>query len=301
MKTIDLHQVDAFTSQLFGGNPAGVVTNADELTDAEMKQIAREMNLSETAFVFKSSSIDADVKLRFFTPPGDEIKFCGHATVGALFQLAQLDLFGLGKSGKSEVRVETNAGILPMAVTNKNDTPPRITFTAPKVEMSAYRLQGKAFADEVGVSPELIKADGTILIDTVLNYVYIPTKSLKMLGKQSFDFARICERFGEEKVVIFCFFTNETTDIQADLHARGLAPNVGVDEDPFTGSMQAGLVYAAKQNGYVDTHKQQIVTEQGYFIGRPGFAEIDHDTDSGELRVTASATQVFSTKLEIKK
>lgn len=96
MKIIDLHQVDAFTDKLFGGNPAGVVTNADGLTEEEMQKIAREMNLSETAFVLKPTQDGADVRLCFYTPPGDRIKFCGHATIGTLFQLAQLNLYGLG-------------------------------------------------------------------------------------------------------------------------------------------------------------------------------------------------------------
>lgn len=298
MKIIDLHQVDAFTDQLFGGNQSGVVTNADVLTETEMKHVAREMNLSETAFVLKPSSNDADLKLRFFTPPGDEIKFCGHATIGALFQLAQLQAFGLSESGENHVRVETNAGILPMMVTNGGGMP-KITFTAPQVDMQPYRLQADEFAREFGVETRLIKTDGTILIDTVLNYVYIPAESLKVLGEQVFDFTRIREKFGEEAIVIFCFYTNETVNSQSDLHARGLAPNVGVDEDPFTGSMQAGLVHAAKQNGYIPADQRHIVIEQGHFIGRPGFAEIDHQAEDDQLLVTAGAVKVFSTKLEI--
>jgi trans-2,3-dihydro-3-hydroxyanthranilate isomerase len=296
MKQIDVHQVDAFTDQLFGGNPAGVVTDADELTIEEMKKIAREMNLSETAFVLKPSSNQADVKLRFFTPT-DEIKFCGHATVGALFQLAKLSMFGLGRSGTNNVRVETNAGILPMAVANK-DGQPKISFTAPGVGMQPYRLQRKAFAKEFGVPTDLIRDDSTILLDKNLNYVYISVVSLKALGDQVFDFVRIREKFGKEQIVVFCFFCNETIEATSDLHARGLAPNVGIDEDPFTGSMQAGLVYAAKQNGYIDSGQQLIVTEQGNFIGRPGFAEIS-EINPGEVIITASAVQVFSTKMEL--
>lgn len=299
MKIIDLHQVDAFTNKLFGGNPAGIVTNADLLTDEEMKQVAREMNLSETAFVLKPSSSEADVRLRFFTPSGDEIAFCGHATIGALFQLAQLNLLGLGKPGKNEVQVETKAGTLPMAVTNEEDASPRVIFTAPNVEMKPYRLQGSAFANEFGVLPELIQAGSTILVDAVLHYVYIPVASLTLLGEQAFDFARIRQNFGPEKVVVFCFFTNETIEAQSDIHARGLAPNVGVDEDPFTGSMQAGLVHAAKQNGYITPNEERIITEQGNFIGRPGFAEVNHDMNNNEIRITASAAPVFSTRLEI--
>ncbi|MET7767183.1 PhzF family phenazine biosynthesis protein [Nocardia sp. NPDC005366] len=297
MRMICLHQVDAFTNVLFGGNPAGVVTNADALTDQEMAKIAREMSWSKTAFVLRPSKDGAAVRLRFFTPEA-EVNFCGHATIGALHQLARSNRLGLGEAGRNIVAVETNAGVLDMAVTNK-DEKSRVTFTAPEVEMVPYRLQGADFAAEFGVPAELLKPNGTILIDRLLDYVYIPVVSLDKLGTQAFDFSRIRERSAAEGIVVFCFFAVGSVDENADLHARGLAPNVGVDEDPFTGSMQSGLVHAAKHNGYIGESVQNIVTEQGHFIGRPGFAEIEHHSGSGAVLVSAEAVSVFSTTIEL--
>jgi len=297
VKEIDVHQVDAFTDQLFGGNPAGIVTNADILADEEMQKIAREMNLSETAFVLAPSSEEADTRLRFFTP-NEEVRFCGHATVGALFQLATLNRFNLGEPGDNHVRVETKAGILPMTVSNRHGRS-EITFMAPKLDITPYRLQSADFAEAFGVPAALIETDGTILLDKNLNYVYVPATSLALLGEQAFDFGRIRDQFGEEKIVVFCFFSKETVDATADLHARGLAPNVGVDEDPFTGSMQAGLMYAAQHNGYVYPGKSSIVTEQGHYIGRPGSAQVNWDNRAGCFSVTAGAKAVFSTTMEL--
>jgi PhzF family phenazine biosynthesis protein len=282
--------VDAFTDTLFGGNPAGVVTNADGLSEKEMSQIAREMNLSETSFVFKPITIDADVKLRYFTP-ASEVKFCGHATIAALFQLARLQMYGLSEK-QSSIRIETNAGLLDSLVSHGNDDQPRITFTAPKVSMDLYHLQGKAFAEAFGIPVNVLLGNGEILIDPELNYVYIPIRSLEQLGNLRFDFSQIHSQFGSENIVIFCLFTNETKKEDSHIHARGLAPLVGVDEDPFTGSMQAGLTYAAKHNNLLKLTQQRIIIEQGNFIGCPGFA-LDN------IQVTASAVQVFSTKLEI--
>jgi trans-2,3-dihydro-3-hydroxyanthranilate isomerase len=300
MRTIGLHQVDSFTNQLFGGNPAGVVTDADALTDIEMGQIAREMNLSETAFVLKPISEEADVRLRFFTPEGIEITFCGHATVGALFQLARLGARGFGKSGTNHVRIETGAGILPMSILNHRHSLPQITFTAPEVALEPYRLQGVQFAEEFGVAINCVDSHAEILRDAVLNYVYIPVSSLTGLTAQQFDFTHIRKRFGKEGVVVFCFYSAQTIDKASDLHARGLAPNVGVDEDPFTGSMQAGLVCAAKHNDYLDAAQKHIITEQGHLIGRPGFARVEHDIKNEIVRVTASAVPVFSTHMEVR-
>jgi len=295
MTKIDLHQVDAFTTQLFGGNPAGVVTNADSLNKQDMQNIAREMNLSETAFVCTPSSGDATLKLRFFTRSGDEVPFCGHATVGALAQLAKLNLFNLGQAGTQAVRVETGIGVLDMEVANSDDT--QIIFTAPPVTLEPYNLQGREFAEKLGIPAELLHAGAKILRDTTLNYLYIPIASLQALGKQTFDSNHIREQFGAENTVVFCLYTPETFSETADLHARSLAPNIGIDEDPFTGSMQAGLIQAAKENTLINPKQTTITTEQGHFVGRPGSATV-RQTASG-ITVAAHAVPVFSTEVDL--
>lgn len=82
MKNYKLYQVDSFTKNLFQGNPAGVVPNADGLTETQMQAIAREMNNSETAFILSPTSSDHEVWVRFFTPT-TEVPSCGHATIAA--------------------------------------------------------------------------------------------------------------------------------------------------------------------------------------------------------------------------
>ena len=114
MKKIKIYQVDSFTTHLFGGNPAGVVTEATGLTPFEMQKIAREMNCSETAFVTSSQSCEADFNVRFFTPT-EEVNLCGHATIATFFVLATE---GKIKLSTPEVILyqETKAGILPVSI-----------------------------------------------------------------------------------------------------------------------------------------------------------------------------------------
>ena len=81
-------QVDSFTDKKFSGNPAGVVLNADGLTDNEMQQIAKELNNSETAFILSPSESDHEVWIRFFTPT-TEVPTCGHATIAAHYVRAK--------------------------------------------------------------------------------------------------------------------------------------------------------------------------------------------------------------------
>jgi PhzF family phenazine biosynthesis protein len=94
MKEVIVHQIDSFTKEKFKGNPAGVVLNAEHLTADEMQLIARELNNSETAFVFRpEQNENFDYHVRYFTPT-TEVPICGHATIGALYAKAiedQLD------------------------------------------------------------------------------------------------------------------------------------------------------------------------------------------------------------------
>lgn len=81
-KKYRIYQVDSFTRKKFSGNPAGVVLDADGLSEAQMQAIARELNNSETAFVLAPEADDHDVRVRFFTPT-TEVPSCGHATIAA--------------------------------------------------------------------------------------------------------------------------------------------------------------------------------------------------------------------------
>ena len=114
MKTYSIFQVDSFTKSKFCGNPAGVVLNADGLSEEQMQQIARELNNSETAFIFSPTSANNDVEVRFFTPT-KEVPICGHATIAAHYVRA----LKTGKIGR--VLQKTKAGILPVEITPKDD------------------------------------------------------------------------------------------------------------------------------------------------------------------------------------
>src|SRR5215467_13713415 len=89
MPTFSFYQVDVFTDAAFGGNPLAVFPDADGLDTETMQRIAREMNLSETTFVWPASGPEADFRVRIFTP-GDELPFAGHPVVGTHWLLANL-------------------------------------------------------------------------------------------------------------------------------------------------------------------------------------------------------------------
>ena len=89
MKTINVFHYDAFTNKPNMGNPAGIVLEADGLTEEEMQRIAEKVGFNETSFVLPSEV--ADIRMRYFTP-GFEMDLCGHGTVATIFALRERGL-----------------------------------------------------------------------------------------------------------------------------------------------------------------------------------------------------------------
>ncbi len=135
--TVQIHQVDAFTQVRFTGNPAGVVLNADALSDVEMLAIARELNNADTAFVLKADGDDHDLRVRFFTPR-TEAAFVGHATVAAHYVLSSRTN---GAGGR--LRQKSRAGIVEIEVRG-SDVQRRIA-----IRQSRPRLADRSMTENV--------------------------------------------------------------------------------------------------------------------------------------------------------
>ncbi len=114
MKRYQIYQVDVFTQEKFQGNPAGVVLDAEGLDVNQMQNIAREINCSETAFIFPPESSNHDFRVRYFTPT-TEVPVCGHATIAALYVWAHHN----NMTDFSRIKIKTEAGILPIEITEK--------------------------------------------------------------------------------------------------------------------------------------------------------------------------------------
>jgi PhzF family phenazine biosynthesis protein len=115
MNKIIVYQIDSFTKERFKGNPAGVVVNADGLHDIQMQRIARELNNSETAFLFSPDDNNCDGIIRYFTPKS-EVPTCGHATIAAMYAKALED-----NLDSRVLRFKTQIGILPFEIVKNNE------------------------------------------------------------------------------------------------------------------------------------------------------------------------------------
>ncbi len=234
LKIYRLYQIDAFAEKIFGGNPAGVVPNADGLTENQMQKIAREMNNSETAFVFKSDSSDYDIEVRFFTPT-TEINLCGHATISTHFVRA---LEGDAKIGITLQK--TKAGILPVEVVKDGEN------------FSVVMSQGKIKIDDP-YSPELVKkiADALKISPDDFNencpiagadnkIAFVGIKSNELLHNLQPDLAALEKISSEINRNGFYVFTLNPGE-KFFVHGRMFAPAWGIAEDPVTGIAGGGI------------------------------------------------------------
>lgn len=272
MRSYPIHHVDAFTSKPFEGNPTVVVFDAESLSDLEMAKIAQEMNLSESVYVLPPTATSgaSDFRLRYFTRTGDEIKFCGHATVGALFAVAKAQKFGISKPGQYQFTVQTNAGNLSMQIDAANLDVPLISYDLPAIDLAPAPFEHRELAASLGIDVALLDRTKPIMIERNNSYLYFATPTLQDLGKLSIDQKKAKEFAQKDRIVIFSALTPQSFDSQNQVHCRAFCPLVGIPEDPFTGSIQGGVAAYLFKHQMCDTTLGMIGSEQGHFLGRPG-------------------------------
>lgn len=253
MPTLSYEVVDVFTDTAFAGNPLAVVLDADDVSTAGLQALAREFHLSETAFPLPPESADADYGLRIFTP-GTELPFAGHPSIGAAWVLARL-----GRITAGPVRQSCGAGLLPLVV---EPGPGRVELTGgtptvgppvdPAVVLAAV---GLARADLVDLPPRLAGAG--------LDFLYLPVREAAV-GRASPDLARL-PALGVAGVSVFAWSASP-----ARAHARVFAGEVGVTEDPATGSAALGLgAFLVGARLLQADGSSAYVVHQGAEIGRP--------------------------------
>ncbi|MBB64080.1 MAG: isomerase [Waddliaceae bacterium] len=289
MREYEIHQVDAFTQNIFEGNPAGVVTHADTLSVPEMQKIAHEMNLSET--VFEVSSSLADIRLRYFTPTGDEITFCGHATI------AYLSILHKKSPSLKKLQIETKAGVIEAEI-DKNEATYRIT--APKIQLAPTKFSTEDIVNGLGIDHQLINHENPVMIEKTNNYLYFMVNSLEDLKKLTIDQRAAIDFAKQNGIILYCALTNTKLMPGYDVYCRGFAPQVGVAEDPVCGSLQGGLTAYLLEQSLISKNTKQFRSGMGLFLGRPGEIKVHIlDTKPPKIQLEAHAAHVFSSTLQI--
>ena len=210
-----IFQVDAFTREPFTGNPAGVCILPSESTEERFQEIAREMNLAETAFVTPRGE---EFGLRWFTPSA-EVDLCGHATLASAHVLWETGLL----SPEREARFQTLSGLL---VARRAGDRIELDFPA---EPPAESLPPDGLLEALGIETSLFVGRNR------LDYL-IEVESEAAVRAIAPDFRRLAGVAGRGAIV-----TARSADNRFDFVSRYFAPSVGVDEDPVTGSTHCCL------------------------------------------------------------
>ncbi|MDX7987718.1 PhzF family phenazine biosynthesis protein [Xenorhabdus sp. 12] len=276
---IKVHLVNSFTRNNSGGNPAGVVLNPPDLSDAQKIAIAQQVGFSETAFVYAGE--DTDFKVDFFTPEG-EVDFCGHATLAVFFTLASLDLLAPGYYTQ-----KTKAGILNVAVSPHNvvmEQPLPITRKGPDVEDIAIAL---------GVHREVITRTGLPIeiISTGLPDILIPVQpgQLDTLRPDYEAIANLSRTFGTIGFHVF----ELSRDASITAHCRNFAPLYGINEESATGSASGAL--GCYLVNHVLPGESHFLLEQGRAMGCSSLIQVTIDTQAqtiSRVRVGGEATMI---------
>lgn len=263
--------VDAFTSEPLAGNAAGLVPDAEGLTDEQMRAIARELNASETAFLL--SSEEADRRIRFFTPTG-EISLCGHATVAAHAWLAEEGHLTDGtytlETAVGELEVELDDGI--------------VWMTQEVAEVTTVEIAYDRIAGALGIDPATLTDIGADLplatADTGLGFLVVPVNFLAALSGAEPDVEAIAALTREFDVTGLYAFTFDALESESTLHGRMFAPEAGIDEDPVTGTASGTVgAYLRDVDAFEGELPEEMSFEQGHFLDRPGRVRVRARTD----------------------
>ena len=290
---IPFYQVDVFSNKLFGGNPLAVFLKGENFKEDQLQQVAREMNLSETTFVFPPSHPDANFDVRIFTP-GKEIPFAGHPTLGTAFVLKYA---GLISSTKNNLILNFKAGLISVHLQEDGI----ILMKTPGGKILQTFSNTKEVADTLGLKPHNIEPNLPIqTVTTGFPALLVPINSLGAMKKILLDLALLKPLLKEAKVDMIYPFTRQTFEEKNSIHARGFAPFIGIPEDPGTGSVASALGYYLNEK---NSEENRIIIEQGYEMERPSniFIEIDEvEGRANEIRVGGRVRLVFKGNLYLK-
>jgi PhzF family phenazine biosynthesis protein len=300
MKKLIVYQIDSFTKERFKGNPAGVILNADGLNDNQMQLIARELNNSETAFLFPPDDSDCDGVIRYFTPK-TEVPTCGHATIAAMYAKALED-----NLDSSVLKIKTRIGILPFEIIKENGDY-QVIMTQGKFEISPTLNDDtiKKLTAALGLdNSELDEKCPIQIASTGHSKVMIGIKSKEKLNDLTPNYNDLADLSKHIKCNGYFVFTFDSDDKEILTYGRMFAPAIGINEDPVTGNANGPLGGYLVKNRIVDYQDNlfEFNGRQGEKIDRLGIVKVKVEIDNYSpvlVQIKGEAVVVFKTEIII--
>ncbi len=300
MGTYRFLQVDAFTTTPLEGNACAVVLDADPLSEETMQAVAREMNLSETAFVRRSER--ADIAARYFTP-AEEIPLAGHPTIATLHALVEEGRIALDGAGRA-VRLELPAGVITVELkpVRRGDGAHGVLVAMEQLAPRFMRTyEGAAVAAAFGLeADDLLSGAPVQTVSTGTPQLMVPVKTHEVLRRARLEreaYLRLRSEGDFFSPHLFCLGGATSC---GDTFARHFGVPPDTFEDPFTGSATGGMAAYLWHHGLLA--EPRFVAEQGHWMGRPGLAlvEVSGPPDAiAGVRVSGEAVTVVRGELTI--
>ena len=264
--------LDVFTDQRFGGNPLAVFPDAAGMDAGTMQALAREFNLSETAFVLPPDAPSNTARVRIFTPRA-ELPFAGHPNVGTAWVLA-----GLGRDRDGVLRFEEAAGLVEVSVERRDGQLAGCRVAAPQALSLADAPAPEDLAACAGLTPGDIADPIVASLGAAAMFAAVPPEALARATPDAAAFRAAAARWpGFDSHSLLYLYARDGNAVRA----RSFAPLYGIDEDPATGSAGAALAALLLHGDGGDTLALDI--RQGDEMGRPSRmqAGADRDADGG--------------------
>lgn len=301
---LKFHTTDVFTSTPLAGNPLAVVLDADGMDEARMQAIAAEFNLSETVFVMAPENASHTAKVRIFTP-ARELPFAGHPTVGTAILLAELK-HGTNAEHEAIVVLEEEVGTVRVGVVIRPGEAAYAEFDLPQMPKE---LPPTGDRDAVSRAIGLLGSDVGFDNHKPANftagvpYGFVPVRDMDTLaGAKPVGALWKGANFGDTGHSGVFVYTRQTGDPDHAFRARMFAPELGINEDPATGSAVAAFAGVVSKYESLGSGRHILPIEQGFEMGRPSLITLEMAFTGGELdsaRIGGRAVRVSEGTLAI--
>lgn len=280
MRELAYQLVDVFTDTLFGGNQLAVFTHPGDLPGDLMQNIARELNLSETVFVLPPADPANHYRLRIFTP-GNELPFAGHPTIGTGFVLHRSDMVPPGGA----LRLEEGVGLIEVVLEHDPDGRLRVTMQQPTPQFGAVYEDRETLSAAMSLTPDdLLPGHTAQVVSSGTPFLFVPLNTIEAVRRVRIRldlYEAVVKAVGARGIFPFTL----GGDLPGShVHARMFAPNMGIAEDPATGSAAGPLGAYLLRYGLTNAQAaRHLVCEQGFEIKRPSLLHIQLETDGAAI------------------
>ncbi|MBD2580047.1 PhzF family phenazine biosynthesis protein [Oscillatoria sp. FACHB-1406] len=287
MVSFPFYIVDVFSPHKYAGNQLAVIADSEQLSDAEMLAIAREMNYSETTFIRDRTPRNGGYEVRIFTPK-KELPFAGHPTLGTAYILMTEIL----THPSDTLLLNLKVGQIPVRRSDSD-----LLWMRQNPPTFGQNFEARDLAEVLTLEADSIDSRFPIqAVSTGVPFIIVPLTSheaLKKIRVNREQYFQWVEGAEAKEILVFC---PETYAPENNLSVRVFAESLGIPEDPATGSANGCLAGYLVEHLYFKRSAIEVRVEQGYEIDRPSLLFLKAERKDTEIEVSVGGNVVMVAK-----